>query len=111
MRCKTILLVISPLIDQSRTLFSASYRLDNKLTFFSLLKSDSTTVCWILFKIRPALLNISEVRHVGLLQYDRMTFLTKVEVIEMSEKSATKIAGEVQVASEDCLGQPLPRAA
>lgn len=40
-----------------------------------------------------------------------MTFLTKVEVIEMSEKSATKIAGEVQVASEDCLGQPLPRAA
>lgn len=37
-----------------------------------------------------------------------MTFLTKVEVIEMSEK---KIAGEVQVASEDCLGQPLPRAA
>lgn len=36
-----------------------------------------------------------------------MTFLTKVEVIEMSEK----IAGEVQVASEDCLGQPLPRAA
>lgn len=40
-----------------------------------------------------------------------MTFLTKLEVIEMSEKSATKIAGEVQVASEGYLGQPLPRAA
>lgn len=50
------------------------------LTFFRCEKTTVQQLCRILFKIRPALLNISEVRHVGLLQYDRMTILTKVAI-------------------------------
>lgn len=98
MRCKNILLVIRAQVPSmiSHASFS-QHRIDSTtwtcLPFFAAKRRQYNS--FVGFSSKYGLLCstfLKFVMHSGLLQFDRMTFLTKV-VIWMSEKSATKIAG------------------
>lgn len=99
MRCKNILLVIRAQVPSmiSHASFS-QHRIDSTTwTCLPIIVAKRRQYnSFVGFSSKYGLLCstfLKFVMHSGLLQYDRMTFLTKVEVIGMSEKSATKIAG------------------